>query len=131
LKQVASGNLKTAWGGIAGVQFSMPAVWTAARQRGFSAYDVYRWMSRNISDFMGWSNRKGYLVAGSDADIVIWDPESSFDVTEEIILHRHKITPYQGCRLWGRVKHAFVNGMPVDTGDMGIPHGEVLTFHGR
>ncbi len=46
----STANLKTddfatAWGGISGLQLSLPAVWTEARRRGHTLEDVVRWMS--------------------------------------------------------------------------------------
>src|SRR5437899_2506323 len=36
MKQQDTGNFLDAWGGIASLQLSLPAVWTSARQRGYS-----------------------------------------------------------------------------------------------
>ena len=35
----------SAWGGIAGVQFRLAAVWTEAKQRGASLPQMSRWLS--------------------------------------------------------------------------------------
>ena len=36
LKQLESGDLVRAWGGIASLQVALPAVWTEAKRRGIS-----------------------------------------------------------------------------------------------
>ena len=40
LKEIESGNFKKAWGGIAGLQFTLPVFWTAAQKRGFSISEI-------------------------------------------------------------------------------------------
>ena len=43
LKQLATGDFGTAWGGISSVQLGLPVIWTEADQRGFSLADVVGW----------------------------------------------------------------------------------------
>src|SRR5262249_14589697 len=40
LKELATGDLKRAWGGIASLQLALPAVWTQARRRAFTLVDL-------------------------------------------------------------------------------------------
>jgi allantoinase len=110
MKEMDSGNFKKAWGGIAGVQFGLPAFWTSAKLRGFTIEDVSALMSSNVAKFLGLSKSKGALAAGFDADIVVWNPEKEFTVTPDQIHHRHKVTPYDGLTLQGEVVKTFVNG---------------------
>jgi allantoinase len=58
-------------------------------------------------------DRKGAFVAGTDADIVIWDSEEEFIVEPDMIHHRHKLTPYVGNRLQGVVQSTFLRGRKV------------------
>jgi allantoinase len=113
LKEIQSGNLKKAWGGIASLQFSLPVFWTKARTCGFDITDIERLMCRNTSRLAGIDSRKGCLEPGFDADITVWDPDASFVVSEELIQHRHTITPYLGETLYGVVKQTYVGGRKV------------------
>ena len=112
LKHVESGDLSKAWGGIAGLQFTLPVVWTAAEKRGFSIQDMARILSENPANFLGLS-QKGQIKEGFDADLVIWQPEKTVEITVENIQHRHKITPYLGQILRGAVEQTYVNGRLV------------------
>jgi len=111
LKQLETGDLMTAWGGISSLQFSLPVLWTAAKKRGCTIKDISRWLSENPTNLPGIQNSKGKIQKGYDADLVIWDPEEKFTVTEEIIQHRHKLTPYLGEKLYGLVKQTWIAGV--------------------
>lgn len=113
LKETVSGNFKKAWGGIAGLQFSLPVMWTGMKQRGFSIHDFSTLMSENVASFMKLNSLKGKIEKGYDADLVIWNPSKKFIVKSEQIQHRHKITPYAGLELFGQVEQTYVNGIKV------------------
>ena len=110
LKLQDSGDFMDAWGGIAALQFGLPVMWTNLRSRGFGITDLTRLMSAQPAKLAGLDDRKGKLMPGYDADIVIWNPEERFTVVPEIIQHRHKLTPYSGMELFGVVQTAFVGG---------------------
>jgi allantoinase len=73
--------------------------------------------------------RKGEIAAGSDADIVIWNPEKQFRVTPEMLHHRNKVTPYAGEILSGVVMKTFLRGRTVyDSGKFAeVPQGLFLS----
>ena len=120
IKEQQSGDFMKAWGGIAGLQFLLPAFWTGAKDRGFSLEDVTRLLCEHPAQFLG-LKQKGRIAAGCDADLVIWDPEASFVAKEEMIQHRHKLTPYAGRRLFGMVERTMTKNVPV------LEHGGLLT----
>jgi allantoinase len=108
LKEVESGNLMKAWGGIASLQFSLPVLWTAARKHNGSITDLAKWLCQNPPK-LPWLE-KGKIQKGYDADLVVWDPEEKFTVTPDIIQHRHKLTPYLEEELYGVVKQTWLGG---------------------
>ena len=67
IKEIESGNLQKAWGGIAGLQFSLPVVWTKAQAHGFSIEDIARFLSKNPAKFLNLT-QKGQIAVGFDAD---------------------------------------------------------------
>ena len=128
LKEIETGDFKKAWGGIAGLQFSLPVMWTAARKRGVSVETISKWMCSNVANFMQLNKQKGKIEKGFDADIVVWNPNKQFKVTTEMIQHRHKITPYKGLDLFGVVEQTYVNGSKIfDGGKMiHLNQGKIL-----
>jgi allantoinase len=130
LKEMESGNFKKAWGGIAGLQFSLSAIWSKAREKNIPAENITRWMCENPALLLGIEKRKGYLQKGFDADICIWNPDEKFKADFKDIHHRHKLTPYAGLELYGKVNHTFVNGKLVYSGGKFIHlHKGELLFH--
>lgn len=113
MKQTESGNFLTAWGGIASLELSLAAVWTAARSRGFSTADVASWMSLEPARLAGLAGRKGAIRPGCDADLIVWDPDAPVVVRAGGLQQRHKLTPYDGMILSGAVRDTFVAGIKV------------------
>ena len=107
------GDFFSAWGGIASLQLSLSAVWTGARARRLKPERIAQWMSAAPARLAGLQNRKGALAAGYDADIIVWDPETRFVVDPTELLHRHKLTPYAGRELLGKVSATYVGGRRI------------------
>jgi allantoinase len=112
LKQT-EGDFFSAWGGIASLQLSLSAVWAGARTRGAKPARIAQWMSVAPARLAGLQSRKGALAAGFDADIVVWDPKARFVVDPAQLLHRHKVTPYAGRELFGKVTATYVAGRRI------------------
>lgn len=112
LKAIESGNLQTAWGGIAGVQFLLPAAWSALKDR-LSLESFIPLVTSKPAQFLKVAPQKGVFQIGSDADLVVWSPETAYVVKKENILFRHPISPYIGCQFFGAVRETYVQGTLV------------------
>lgn len=110
MKELESGDLGKAWGGISSVQFALPALWTAAGKRNCSVADIAQWLCERPARLPGLGDLKGKIEKGYQADLVVWDPEKIFTVNEGMILHKHKITPYLGEELYGTVEQVWSGG---------------------
>lgn len=111
IKEMESGNLKKAWGGIAGIQFLLTASWTALKET-MSLEQFIPLVTSNPANFIR-ANKKGELKIGNDADIVIWNPDANDLVKAENIFFRYKISPYIAQMLNGQVLETIVNGATV------------------
>jgi allantoinase len=111
------GDFMRAWGGIASLEVALAVVWTHLRRQTsdfrLARISVARWMSEFPAALAGLGDRKGRIAAGYDADLVVWDPDAEFTVDAAALQQRHKVTPYAGRRLRGRVMSTFVRGQRV------------------
>ena len=119
LKRLDVGDFGLAWGGIAGLQVALPAVWTGARARGVPLAQVVRWMSAVPARLAGLPG-KGAIAVGRDADLVAFAPDERFTVGR--LEHRNPVTPYAGRELTGVVRRTWLRGREAD----GSPLGRLL-----
>lgn len=113
MKELNSGDFMKAWGGISSIQFALPALWTAARKHDCSLNDIAKWLCEKPAALAGQQDHKGKIAIGYDADFVVWNPDKKFTVTEEIIHHKHKITPYLNEELYGVVEQTWLSGQKL------------------
>lgn len=110
LKEIQSGNLQKAWGGISGLQFGLPLLWAFGQPKGWDIPLLARLLAENPARLPGLALSKGQIAHGFDADLCIWDPEASWTITSEKTYHRHTLTPYQDMEVKGKVVATIVNG---------------------
>lgn len=128
MKLSEEGDFLRAWGGIASLELSLPAVWTEARSRGYAVPHIAGWMCGGTTRLAGLAKRKGTIAVGCDADLAIWNPDAKFVVEPARLHHRHKLTPYAGRELAGVVETTFLRGRKIfDRGEFSAsPIGQVL-----
>lgn len=128
MKLSGEGDFIRAWGGIASLQLSLPAVWTEATPRGYAVTHLAAWLCRGPARLAGLEKRKGTIAVGCDADLVIWNPSAKYVVEPLQLHHRHKITPYAGRALVGVVETTILRGRKIyDRGEFcPSPIGRVL-----
>ena len=112
LKNLEKGDFLKAWGGISGIQMSLPSVWTEMKKRNLSLVQLSKWMSERPAGLAG-LHQKGRLAVGFDADFLFFEPEQQFKMVSEGLFTRHSISPYNGGTFYGKVIKTFVRGQPV------------------
>ena len=90
--------------GLAGVQTLLPVFFDAAvNQRSMSETQFVRQMCSNPAQIFDIYPRKGTIAVGSDADVIVFDPERTWTVRGEDMAHKQKWSPFEGKSVTGRV----------------------------
>jgi allantoinase len=132
MKRREEGRWDLAWGGIASLGLALPVLWTAMAERGMNARkgieQIGKWMGSEPARLAGLSDRKGELKPGADADFVLFDPDAEWIITEETLRFRHKLSPYLGKKVRGRVVETWLRGQRVFSPDgfEASPRGQEL-----
>ncbi|MGA8729896.1 MAG: allantoinase AllB, partial [Terracidiphilus sp.] len=128
MKYLIEGRWDKAWGGIASLGLALPVLWTGMTRRGLGLERIGAWMARAPARLAGLEGRKGSLTAGCDADVVVFDPDAEWSVGPEDLHFRHKLSPYLGVKLKGRVLETWLRGDRVFQRDefIGEPRGREL-----
>ncbi|WP_026122368.1 amidohydrolase family protein [Nocardiopsis halotolerans] len=113
---IGSGHLPAH--GLYTLEWSLSALWTAARRRGRGLTDLARWTALAPAGLMGLGGR-GRIAAGYDADLV------AFDSDARVTVPAADRSPYAGRELTGRVERVWVAGRVADggAGDDALPGG--------
>jgi dihydropyrimidinase len=104
--------------GLPGVEDRLPVMWTCGVRAGrITANQFVAYNSTNPAKIFGLYPRKGALLPGSDADIVIWDPEKK---VKHGVAHAHQRTDYnlyEGWELTGMPEKVFLRGQLIVDGE--------------
>ena len=117
MKRRDEGRFDLAWGGISSLQLTLPVIWTEASRRGHSLSQVVDWLSHRPARLV---RVDAGIRVGSSANLVVFDPNDSWTVVGQELLHRHPVTPYEGCTLHGGVTATYLRGEVTGQGKGGV-----------
>jgi allantoinase len=101
-------NFFEIWGGIAGVQWTLPAL----IDKGLDPIQLAALTSSNGARRFG-IDRRGAIEPGAYADLALIDLNASQVVREESLFQRHRISPYLGMKLRGVVRKTIRRGQLI------------------
>ena len=110
--------------GANGLQASFPVFHDiAVNQRGFSYPFLVRTMCTNPARTFGMPE-KGTLEPGTDADLIIFDPDESYTITADDNASVADYSIYEGRTVTGRVKQTILRGEVIaEDGEVTAPPG--------
>ena len=117
------------WGGIAGAQTLLALLYDeGVVRRGLTPAALSELLAEGPAARFGLAPGKGALAVGSDADVALVHPSATWTVSREELRNRHRLSPFVGRALRGRVVRTFVRGRTVarDGGIVGPPSGRVV-----
>ncbi len=104
--------------GLPGIQDRMPVLWTTGVRAGkITANQFVAYTSTNPAKIFGLYPRKGALLEGADADVVIWDPEKKVKYGVAMSHQRTDYNLYEGWELTGYPEKVFLRGQLIVDGD--------------
>jgi len=104
--------------GLPGIGDRLPVMWTCGVRAGkITANQFVAYNSTNPAKIFGLYPRKGALLPGSDADILIWDPEKKVKYGVAHAHHRTDYNLYEGWELVGYPEKAFLRGKMIVDGE--------------
>jgi len=104
--------------GLPGIQDRMPIMWTYGVRAGkITANQFVAYNSTNPAKIFGLYPRKGALLEGSDADIVIWDPGKRVKYGVARSHQRTDYNLYEGWELVGYPEKVFLRGKLIVDGE--------------
>jgi dihydropyrimidinase len=117
-KELGSEDFTKIPNGLPGVGDRLPILWTYGVRAGHLTPNQFVTLtSTNAAKIFGLYPRKGALLPGSDADILIWDPERSLTYGIEYAQHRTDYNLFQGWELVGYPEKVFLRGKLIVDGD--------------
>jgi dihydropyrimidinase len=104
--------------GLPGVGDRLPVLWTYGVRAGhITANQFVALTSTNAAKIFGLYPQKGALLPGSDADIVIWDPERRLTYGVNQAHHRTDYNLFENWELLGFPEKVFLRGNLIVDGD--------------
>jgi dihydropyrimidinase len=104
--------------GLPGIADRMPIMWTYGVQSGMISENRFVALNcTNPAKIFGLYPRKGSLMPGADADIVIWDPDRYLVYGANVAHHRTDYILYERWELRGYPEKVFLRGQMIVDGE--------------
>jgi dihydroorotase (multifunctional complex type) len=110
-------NIFDAPSGGTGIQTHLPLMLDSVDKGKITLKRLVETFSANPARIMGLYPRKGALVPGADADLIIVDPDAAFQIRGEDLYSKQKVTAFEGYK--GK-------GIPITT----VVRGEIIMEEG-
>lgn len=117
-KKLGKDNFAKIPNGGPGIETRMPIMLSEGPKHGVSLNKVVEVTATNVAKVFGMYPKKGTIAVGSDADLVLYDPNKNTTLTKSILHENVDYTAFEGIKL---------NGYPVMT----LSRGDVIAKDGE
>ena len=129
LKRSGGGDFGLAWGGIAGLQVGLSAVWTEARGRGIPLETLLPLFTTGPASVAGLTGA-GVIETGAPAHLTVFGVDDPFLIEAARLLHKNPITAYDHRVLTGKIRRTWLRGRSIYNVTEGGA-GEAPRFRGK
>jgi dihydropyrimidinase len=120
-KEAGRGDFTKIPGGVPGVETRGELIYSyGVTQRRISLATMCKVLSENPAKLYGMYPRKGVIAPGSDADLVIYDPQADKVLRGEDMVGAAGYTPFEGFVTRGSIAQVYLRGQQV------VDHGTVV-----
>ncbi len=123
-KATGLSNYSTIPGGVPGIEMRFSAIYSEGVRSGL--LNANQWVNLCCTEpaRIAGLEKKGHIAPGYDADLVIFDPDTEFNISKSTLHETAGWTPYEGLQLHGRPQTTIVRGQKV------VDKGELLVTAG-
>ncbi len=116
-QKLESDDCRTVYPGIPGTEELLPLLHTFSVETGrIGINDIVRLLSRNPAHYFSLYPEKGSLEAGTDADIIIFNPHEEWTLSSSTLHSASGYTAYDGRKVIGKTMRTYLRGRQIVSG---------------
>ena len=96
--------------GFAGIELRLPLLLSEGLRRGLPMERIVELAATGPAQVFGLFPRKGAIIPGADADLVVWDPRPEWRVKASALHDGIGDSPYAGLTVRGAIRFVFLRG---------------------
>ncbi len=108
-----TGDFRSLPYGLAGIELRLPLFLAEGRRRKIPIQRLSQVLGTRAAEIFGLDPRKGAIIPGADADLVVWDPRPRWTVKASALHDGRGESPYDGLRIRGAIRAVFLRGRRV------------------
>lgn len=109
-KQLGQEDFRKIPNGAPGIEHRFGLIYNYGLDKGMDPCRFVELVSTNPAKIFGLYPQKGTIAPGSDADLVIFDPDAEYVISAETQTQKSDYTPYEQRKLRGKVETVFLRG---------------------
>ena len=116
-KRMGKDNFTKIPNGVNGLEDRLSMVWTKGVRTGLLSENQFvQRTSSQAAQIFNMYPKKGLIRAGSDADLVVWDPNHKRTISSSNHNHKVDYNIFEGQEVYGKADYTFSNGSIVWNG---------------